>query len=78
LLGLAGGLAYGLRDRGLPDRRMRELGEDLEPGHALVCVLADEKGSAAAREALSRYGEVFDVNLSSPGAESGSESDSEP
>jgi uncharacterized membrane protein len=78
LLGLAGGLAYGLRDRGLPDRRMRELGEDLEPGHALACVLVDEEGSAAARDALSRYGAVFDVKVSSSGAESGSAPDSEP
>jgi uncharacterized membrane protein len=73
LLGLAGGLAYGLRDHGLPDDRMRELGRELEPGHAVLCVLADDEGAAAAREALLRYGTVFDVRLS---GESGSGSDS--
>jgi uncharacterized membrane protein len=74
LLGLAGGLAYGLRDRGLPDRRMRELGEDLQPGHAVLCVLVDDDELSEAREALSRYGTVFDVKLASaPDSSSGSE-----
>jgi uncharacterized membrane protein len=73
LLGLAAGLAYGLRDRGLPDRRMRELGRDLQPGHALLCVLVDHAGEAGAREALTRYGTVFEVRLS---GEAGSGSDS--
>lgn len=78
LLGLAGGLAYGLRDRGLPDKRMRKLGEDLRPGHAVLCVLAAAKDMAEAREALGRYGDVFDVELSDtsgPDPESDSDSD---
>lgn len=78
LLGLAGGLAYGLRDDGLPDERMRELGRELEPGHALLCVLVDEEGSGPTREALSGYGAVVDVRLSSSGATSASESDLAP
>lgn len=81
LLGLAGGLAYGIRDRGLPDDRMRKLGEDLQPGHAVLCVLVDEEGLPDAREALSRYGDVFAVRVpsdadsdseSGPGSDSGS------
>jgi uncharacterized membrane protein len=76
LLGLAGGLLYGLRDRGLPDSRLRQLGEDLEPGHAVLCVLVDAEGIPHAREALGRYGAVFEVELS-PSSTSDSDSDSE-
>jgi uncharacterized membrane protein len=65
LLGLAGGLLYGLRDRGLPDRRMRQLGEDLQLGHAVLCVLVDDADAPTARETLSRYGAVFEVKLGS-------------
>ncbi|HYZ79896.1 MAG TPA: DUF1269 domain-containing protein [Solirubrobacteraceae bacterium] len=74
LLGLAGGLAYGVRDRGLPDNRMRQLGKDLQPGHAVLCVLVDDADLPGAREALSRYGAVSDVRVSSgvPDADSGS------
>ena len=71
LVGMAGGLLYGLRDRGLPDSRLRALGEDLEPGHAVLCVLADAQGIAHARESLAAYGAVFEVELAD-----GSESDS--
>jgi uncharacterized membrane protein len=79
LLGLAGGLLYGIRDRGLPDNRLRALGEDLEPGHAVLCVLVDAEGMPQAREALGRYGAVFEVELSSGStADSDSDPDSEP
>jgi uncharacterized membrane protein len=64
LLGLAAGLAYGIRDRGLPDDRMRKLGEDLQPGQAVLCVLANAKDKTVAREALEGYGAVFEVDLS--------------
>lgn len=77
LLGLASGLAYGLRDRGLPDSRMRRLGEDLQPGQAVLCVLVDDEGVTDARGALARYGAVFEVKLSSE-ADDGSASGSEP
>jgi len=80
LVGLAGGLLYGIRDRGLPDSRMRALGEDLRPGRAVLCVLADAGGMGQARAALARYGAVFEVELSdssAPASESESESDSE-
>ena len=65
LLGLAGGALFGLRDRGIPDGRLRKLGEDLEPGQALLCVLVDARTVAPMREALGRYGTVFDADLPS-------------
>jgi uncharacterized membrane protein len=65
LLGLAGGAAFGLRDRGIPDGRLRKLGQDLEPGQAVLCVLVEPNGVATTREALSSYGTVFDAELSS-------------
>jgi uncharacterized membrane protein len=80
LVGLAGGLLYGIRDRGLPDSRLRALGADLEPGQAVLCVLADSEGMRQAREELGRYGAVFEVELSdssAPGSGSGSEPESE-
>lgn len=65
LLGLAGGALFGLRDTGIPDSRLRTLGEELQPGHAVLCVLVNAGGIGRAREALSRYGTVFDVELAS-------------
>jgi uncharacterized membrane protein len=64
LLGLAGGAVFGARDTGLPNRRMRELGKDLRVGQALLCVLVDVDGIGRARQALSRYGPVLTVELS--------------
>jgi uncharacterized membrane protein len=64
LVGLAGGALFGLRDTGIPDRRLRELGEGLQPGHAVLCVLVDAgAGLERVRERLRRYGTVFDVEL---------------
>ncbi|MGZ4168443.1 MAG: DUF1269 domain-containing protein [Solirubrobacteraceae bacterium] len=71
LLGLAGGALLGLRDRGIPDGRLRDVGADLQPGHAVLCVLVDADGIARTREALGRYGRVFEVALAS-GSDSGS------
>lgn len=66
LLGLAGGALLGLRDTGIPDSRLRQLGKELAPGHAVLCVLVDaEVGMQRVRDALRRYGTVFDVALSS-------------
>jgi uncharacterized membrane protein len=64
LLGLAGGAAFGARDTGLPNSRMRELGKDLELGQALLCVLVDTDGIGATRQALGDYGPVLAVDLS--------------
>jgi uncharacterized membrane protein len=68
LLGLLGGTGLGLRDTGIPDRRLRELGEDLQAGHAVLCVLVDTAGLVRAREALTRYGEVLEAELPPPAA----------
>jgi uncharacterized membrane protein len=65
LLGLAGGALWGLRDTGIPDRRLRKLGEDLQPGQAMLCVLIDADGISPTREALGVYGTVLEVELSS-------------
>ena len=67
LLGLAGGAVFGMRDTGIPDSRLRELGADLKPGHAVLCVLVDADALARTREALHRYGTVVEVELS-PGS----------
>ena len=68
LVGLLGGGVWGLRDTGIPDSRMRKLGDDLQPGHAVLCVLVDEDATAPAREVLSGYGTVTEVALSSDAA----------
>lgn len=65
LLGLAGGALFGMRDTGIPDSRLRELGADLKPGQAVLCVLVEADGLARTREALQGYGAVVEVELSS-------------
>jgi uncharacterized membrane protein len=62
LLGMLGGGVWGARDTGLPDPRLRELGESVAPGGALLCVLVRAGDAAAAREALEAYGEVADAD----------------
>lgn len=65
LVGLAGGAMFGLRDTGIPDSRLRNLGDDLQPGQAVLCVLVDAAAVMRMRRALARYGDVFEVALSS-------------
>jgi uncharacterized membrane protein len=65
LLGMLGGGIWGTRDTGVPDARLRELGESLTPGRALFCALVGEESVAAVREALAPYGEVADADASS-------------
>lgn len=62
LLGILGGGVWGARDTGVPDARLRELGESLTPGGALLCALVQADDAAAAREALTPYGEVADAD----------------
>jgi uncharacterized membrane protein len=62
LLGMLGGGIWGARDTGVPDVRLRELGESLAPGRALLCTLVKADDAAAAREALAPYGEVADAD----------------
>src|SRR5205807_7963532 len=52
LLGLAAGALLGLRDRGIPDGELRTLGEDLQPGHAVLCLLVEADAIATARTML--------------------------
>jgi uncharacterized membrane protein len=65
LLGMLGGGVWGARDTGVPDARLRELGESLTPGRALLCALVAEDSAVAAREALAPYGEVADADATS-------------
>ena len=65
LLGMLGGGVWGARDTGVPDARLRELGESLTPGGALLCLLVKPVDAAAAREALAPYGEVADADAPS-------------
>jgi uncharacterized membrane protein len=62
LLGMLGGGVWGARDTGVPDARLRELGESLAPGGALLCVLVQADGAAAVREELAPYGTVADAD----------------
>jgi uncharacterized membrane protein len=62
LLGMLGGGIWGARDTGVPDARLRDLGESLAPGGALLCVLVEPDDAAAARAALEPYGEVADAD----------------
>jgi uncharacterized membrane protein len=62
LLGMLGGGVFGARDTGVPDARLRELGESLRPGGALLCVLVAPEAMAVVREALAAYGEVADAD----------------
>jgi uncharacterized membrane protein len=62
LLGMLGGGIFGARDTGVPDARLRELGESLAPGRALLCALVRADDATAAREALAPYGEVADAD----------------
>jgi uncharacterized membrane protein len=64
LLGMLGGGIWAARDTGVPDARLRELGETLTPGRALVCALVAAGDAAAARAALASYGEVADADAS--------------
>ena len=52
LVGLGGGRVGGAR-HGLPDSRMRKLGEDLQPGQAVLCVLVDPELRAPRARACS-------------------------
>jgi uncharacterized membrane protein len=62
LLGMLGGGVWASRDTGVPDARLRELGESLAPGGALLCALVRPDDAAAAREKLAPYGAVADAD----------------
>ena len=62
LLGMLGGGVWGARDTGVPDARLRELGESLAPERALLCALVKADDAAVVREELAAYGEVADAD----------------
>lgn len=62
LLGMLGGGVWGARDTGVPDTRLRELGESVAPGGALLCTLVKADDAAVVRERLAAYGEVADAD----------------
>jgi uncharacterized membrane protein len=64
LLGMLGGGAWASRDTGLPDARLRELGESLTPEGALLCLLVDADAAAGVSEKVAAYGEVVDADAS--------------
>lgn len=64
LLGMLGGGAWGARDTGVPDGRLRELADSLRPGGALLCALVDAGDAAPVRGALEAYGDVADADAS--------------
>ena len=64
LLGMLGGGAWGARDTGVPDKRLRELGDSLGPGSALLCALVDPGDAASVLDSLAVYGEVADADAS--------------
>lgn len=64
LLGMLGGGAWASRDTGLPDARLRELGDSLAPEGALLCLLVAADDAATVREKLASYGEAADADAS--------------
>jgi uncharacterized membrane protein len=64
LLGMLGGGAWASRDTGLPDARLRELGESLTPEGALLCLLVDADAAAGVSEKVAAYGEVVEADAS--------------
>jgi uncharacterized membrane protein len=61
LLGMLGGGIYGAIDTGIPNDRMHDLGEELSPGSALLCVLVRPEGADRVRDLLAGYGDVVEA-----------------
>jgi uncharacterized membrane protein len=67
LLGLLAGGGLGLRDRGIKDDRLRELGTRLSPDQAVLCVLVSPESLAEAHERIAPYGgEAIDTGVELP------------
>jgi uncharacterized membrane protein len=67
LLGMLGGGVWASRDTGVSDSRLRELGEKLEPGDALLCALVAPPAAAEVCAALDAYGDVADAEAGASG-----------
>jgi uncharacterized membrane protein len=63
LAGILAGGGWGLRDAGVPNAQLRRLGDDLEPGRAVLCVLVDRAWLPRVRVPLTLYGEVFETEV---------------
>jgi uncharacterized membrane protein len=61
VVGMGGGGIVGARDTGLDDDRLRELGESLDPGEALVGALVTPRQGDDVRALLARYGAVAEL-----------------
>lgn len=67
LLGLLAGGGFGLRDRGIKDDRLRELGKSLQPDQAVLCVLVSPDVLPEVRERIAPYGgEAIDTGVELP------------
>lgn len=67
LAGIAAGIGWGLRDTGIEDDRLREVGAELRPGQAVLCVLLDEAQVPSLRERLQPYGgEAIEADATRP------------
>ncbi len=67
LIGLAAGGGWGSRDTGIPDDRLRQLGRELEPQHAVLCVLVEPATLPLLEERLAPYGgDAVDVAVTPP------------
>jgi uncharacterized membrane protein len=64
---MLGGGVWASRDTGVSDSRLRELGEKLEPGDALLCALVAPPAAAEVCAALDAYGEVADAEAGASG-----------
>jgi uncharacterized membrane protein len=67
LLGMLGGGVWASRDTGVSDARLRGLGQALQPGDALLCVLIGPEDAAEVCAALGAYGEVADADAGASG-----------
>jgi uncharacterized membrane protein len=56
LAGLAAGFGFAARDTGIPDERLRALGDSLEHDQTVLCVLVDSGDVPAVAAALAPFG----------------------
>jgi uncharacterized membrane protein len=65
VVGMAAGGGFGVFDTGIRNKRLRSLGDDLEPGQAALVVLVTSAEWAEARERMSsHHGELLLAELS--------------
>ncbi|HEV8460527.1 MAG TPA: DUF1269 domain-containing protein [Gaiellaceae bacterium] len=67
LLGLLAGGGLGLRDRGIKDDRLRELGRRLHADQAVLCVLVSPDALGDVHDCIAPYGgEAIDTGVELP------------